>query len=93
LNRLVKMPEVQDNKLMDLLKNRNNTKGVYWIGTITDYNKLIEKFDSVYSNSTDNTLTANGMVKTDLYVQVGNDKDKLYIGYVTKDIDANMDTK
>lgn len=93
LNRLVKMPEIQDNKLMDLLKNRNNTKGVYWIGTITDYNKLIEKFDSVYSNSTDNTLTANGMVTTDLYVQVGNDKDKLYIGYVTKDIDANMDTK
>ena len=54
---------------------------------------MIEKFDSVYSNSTDSVLTTNGIATTDLYVQVGNDKDKLYIGYVTKDLDANMDTK
>ena len=93
LNETVKMPELQNNNLLDLLRGKSNTKGVYWIGGTVDYNKLIEKLNLIYSNSNNTTLTAEGLSTTYAYVQVGNDKDKLYIGSVTKDLKVNMDTK
>jgi hypothetical protein len=93
LNEMVKMPELQNNNLLDLLRGKSNTKGVYWIGGTVDYDKLIEKLNLIYSNSNNTTLTAEGLSTTYAYVQVGNDKDKLYIGSVTKDLKVNMDTK
>lgn len=80
INSSIKEPELINEDLVEQMKDNGNTKGVYWINGNTP--KLIELLNRSYKNSDSNKLILNTTDIVQLYTDVGDDHNKLYLGWV-----------
>lgn len=80
INSSIKEPESINSYLLSQLQDRTNTKGVYWLNDSEP--SLIPILNRSYSNSTIDQLTVNSTNIVKLYTSVGDDENKLYLGWV-----------
>ena len=80
INSYIKQPEQVNGTLLSQIQSRSDTRGIYWLGNSEP--SLIPILNRSYSNSSSDYLTINSANIVQLYTDVGNDHNRLYIGWV-----------
>lgn len=88
INNTIKKPNYND-AITSLLKSKNgSTRGVYWIDfeTSSDNNKLIDRLDTQYRNSTFNKLALSPEYTSIVNAYLKNDNDKIDIAHIDAEL-------